>query len=195
MKKKPDNQPLHCPSCGAPVVSEICAYCGTATGLHTAEADMEYPVLECKEAAIGFWTVWFPLIFAAAFGIPGLTVLIISATAGFARITLLLTGIPFLLIGTAALILSLGTLSRHAKVKTRGKKIRGTVYGYMDDNVLINGQPAQIVKLLVQTADGPRFILYQLGNTGKPYKIHDELDIQVYQNYFMICQNKEVARW
>ena len=35
----------------------------------------------------------------------------------------------------------------------------------MDDNVLINDQPAQIVKLLVQTPDGLRFILYELGHT------------------------------
>ena len=39
------NQKRNCPSCGAPIVSEICTYCGTATGLNTAEADMEhYPV-------------------------------------------------------------------------------------------------------------------------------------------------------
>ena len=49
----------YCPSCGAPIVSEVCAYCGTPTGLSTAEADMEYPVLECKEATLNFWTVFF----------------------------------------------------------------------------------------------------------------------------------------
>ena len=61
----------------------------------------------------------------------------------------------------------------------------------MDDNIHINGQPTQIVKLLVQTTNGPRFILYQLGNTLKPYRINDKIDIKVYRNKFMICNNTE----
>lgn len=67
--------------------------------------------------------------------------------------------------------------------------MQATVYGYMDDNVLINGRPAQIVKLLVQTPRGPRFILYQLGDTLKRYGVNDSVDIMMYENYFMICKN------
>lgn len=185
-----NNQRKSCPSCGAPVVSEICAYCGTATGLNTAEADMEYPVLECKEVNANFWNIGFPMIFAAAFGITGLITLILSTT-GFGSIFMMMIGIPFFLIGTAALILTLRPIIRYIKVKTRGKTIQATVYGYMDDNVLINGRPAQIVKLLIHTRNGPRFILYQLGNTTKLYGIHDKLDVMVYQNYFMICKNTQ----
>ena len=186
--------PKNCPSCGAPVTSEICAYCGTATGIHSAAADMEYPVLECKEAALTFWTTWFPMIFAAAFGIPGLIVMCIAAS-GFGGGIMLLTGLPFLLIGIAALCLTLRTVSRYIKVKKYGKQIQATVYGYMDDSVLINDQPAQIVKLLVQTPDGPRFLLYQLGDTKKPYGIHETIEVMVYQNCFMICKNQEIVQW
>lgn len=188
------NQPKHCPSCGAPVVSEICAYCGTKTGLHTAEADMEYPVLECKEAIINFWTLWFPMIFASAFGIAGLIILILVIT-GIGSWQILFLGAPFLLIGSVAFFLVIRALSRYGKVKTRGKTIQATVYGYMDDNVMINNRPAQIVKLLVQTPNGPRFLLYQLGNTVKPYGINDSIDLTVYQNYFLIPKNKEVVQW
>lgn len=193
-KMRPTKQPKSCPSCGAPVVSEVCAYCGTATGLNTAEAVMEYPVLECKEATLNFWTVWFPAIFAASFGIGGLSMLIIAIIV-IGDISMLLIGIPFLLIGIVALVLMLRTISRYVKVKRHGKIIRATVYGYMDDNVLINNQPAQIVKLLVHTPNGPRFILYKLGNTLRPYGINDNIDIMVYQNYFMISKNKEVVQW
>ena len=183
-----------CPSCGAPIVSEICAYCGSATGLNTAQADMEYPVLECREATVNFWTFWFPMIFAAAFGIPGLIMMGIGST-GYGMRRLLLIGLPFLLIGAAALFLTLRTVFRYVKVKTRGKSIRATVYGYMDDNVLINNRPAQIVKLLVQTPEGPRFILYQLGSTIKPYGIQDHIEILVYQNCFTIPKNKNITSW
>lgn len=193
-KMRPVNQQKTCPGCGAPLVSEICAYCGTATGLNTAEADMEYPVLECKEATLNFWTVWFPAIFAGAFGIAGLSVLIIAIVANVGM-TMWLIGVPFLLIGIVALVIMLRTIMRYIKVKKNGKMIRATVYGYMDDNVLINNQPAQVVKLLVQTPNGPRFILYKLGNTLKPYGINDNIDIMVYQDCFMICKNKEVMQW
>ena len=190
-RTSPETQEKICPSCGAPIVSEICAYCGTATGLNTAEADMEYPVLECREATMNFWTFWFPMIFAAAFGIPGVIMLAIAAT-GFGMGIMFLIGVPFLLIGIVALYLSLRTVLRYMKVKARGNAIQATVYGYMDDRMLINGRPAQIVKLLVQTPNGPRFLLYQLGNTLKPYGIHDKIEIMVHQNYFLISKNQEV---
>lgn len=195
MKKiGPTTQQIYCPSCGAPALSEICAYCGTVTGLDTAETDMEYPVLDCKEATLSFWTVWFPMIFAVAFGIAGLSMLLISIM-GSGDGSLILMGVPFLLIGIVALFLVIRTLMRYVKVKMKGKHIQATVYGYMDDELLINNMPAQIVKLLVQTPKGPRFILYQLGNTMKPYGINDNIDIMVYQNYFMICKNKETVEW
>ena len=184
---KSRNQKKYCPSCGAPIVSEICSYCGTATGLDTARADMEYLVMECKEATINFWTVVFPMIFAVSFGIASLIVLTIVVT-GFGNNSILLIGVPFFLIGTAALFFALRTISRYVKVKKHGKRMQATVYGYMDDNVLINNRPAQIVKLLVQTPQGPRFILYQLGDTLKVYGINDTVDILMYQNYFMICK-------
>nr|MBQ8252615.1 hypothetical protein [Lachnospiraceae bacterium] len=193
-KMRPTNQQGICPSCGAPVVSEICSYCGTATGLNTAEADMEYPVLECKEATLGFWTVCFPAIFAVAFGGAGLTVTMVGILGGMGAFMILM-GLPFLLIGIVALILMLRTILRYMKIKSKGKVITATVYGYMNDNILINNQPAQIVKLLVQTSNGPRFILYKLGNTLKPYGINDTIDIMVYKDCFMITKNREVAQW
>ena len=80
-------------------------------------------------------------------------------------------------------------------MKKNGKQIQATVYGYMNDDVLINNEPAQIVKLLVQTPNGPRFILYKLGNTLKPYGINDTIPIMVYEDCFLICKNKEVIKW
>ena len=152
---------------------------------------MEYPVLECKAATLNFWTVWFPAIFAGAFGIAGLMVLIIGISTRLGLMTLI--GLPFLLIGIVAAFLMFRTISRYLKVKKNGKLIQATVYGYMDDNILINNRPAQIVKLLIQTPNGPRFILYKLGNTLKPYGVNDKINIMVYQNYFMIAKNTEVV--
>lgn len=186
------NQLENCPSCGAPVTSEICPYCGTPTGLDTARADMEYPVIECKESTVDFWNVCFPGIFALTFGSAGLVVLI---TGLVEREPMALIGIPFLLVGIGACYFVMRTLSRYIKIKTKGKKITATVYGYMNDNVLINGLPAQIVKLLVQTPGGPRFILYQLGDTKQPYGVNTQINLVVYEDCFMIDKRRETIDW
>ncbi len=138
---KISNGAINCQACGAPVTSEICPYCGNATGLNTATANMEYPVLECKEANLTFTNLGIFIIFA----------------------------LPFLAVG-------IGT-------------------GYMDDNVLINDRPAQIVKLLVQTPEGPRFIMYQLGDTKRPYGVNSRIQLKVYRNYFMIDKDSNYINW
>jgi hypothetical protein len=80
-------------------------------------------------------------------------------------------------------------------VKKHGTVIQATVYGYMDDNVLLNDRPAQIVKLLVQTKNGPRFLLYQLGSTVKLYGVQDKIRVLVYENYFLIDRNRDTVLW
>ena len=155
---------------------------------------MEYPVLECREATMNFWTLWFPMIFAAAFGIPGVIIMALAFTSYSMRMMFVI-GLPFALIGAVALWMTLRTVTRHAKVKKHGTVIQATVYGYMDDNVLLNDRPAQIVKLLVQTKNGPRFLLYQLGSTLKPYGVQDKIQVMVYENYFLIDRNRETVLW
>lgn len=62
-----ENKGKRCANCGAPVTIEICPYCNSFTGLDTKNANMEYPVIECKEANMNFWNVLFPMIFAVSF--------------------------------------------------------------------------------------------------------------------------------
>ena len=59
----------------------------------------------------------------------------------------------------------------------------------MDDNVLLNGVPAQIVKLLVHTKQGPRFILYQLGDIKHPYKINSKIKLKAFKDMFLIMDD------
>lgn len=188
------NEPKLCQHCGAPVTSEICLYCGTPTGLNTARANMDYPTIDCKEVNLDFWNVCFPAIFAVGFGFSALTVMVMAFRSG-ELLTMSLFCIPFLLIGIGATYKVVQVLQRYIKVKTRGKKIAATVYGYMNDNLLINDMPAQIVKLLVQTPEGPRFILYQLGDTKQIYGVNTKIHLMVYKNYFLIDKSGESINW
>ena len=186
-----ETEKLNCPNCGAPITTEICPYCNTPTGLNTATANMEYPVIDCKEARLGFINVVFPMIFAFAFGFFGFLFPLIFAGQEGSRMVIIMS-IPFAVIGTVSFIIVLVSVIRYLLVKMNGKDITGTVYGYMDDNLLINNNPAQIVKLKVETKEGPRFILYQTGDIKQPYKVNSQVDIRVYKHYFMIKkENKE----
>ena len=99
--------------------------------------------------------------------------------------------LPFAVIGIGAFIIGIKPVIRYVSLKTRGKDIDATVYGYMDDNMFINGNPAQIVKLLVQTNDGPKFILYQLGDIKQPFKINSNIKLKVHKDIFLIENKKQ----
>ena len=193
---------LNCPNCGAPITTEICPYCGAKTWIDTEHADMEYPVLDCKEANIGFWTVAFPAIFALSFGYAGIAmpIMLMSEKSMFGQMAdfggfSLLFFLPFTLIGIVATVFTIVPIYRFIFLKLFGKQITATVYGYMNDKVMLNDRPAQVVKLLVQSPVGPRFIMYQLGKIDHPYRINSTIDLLVYKNYFMIINKKEVVNW
>jgi len=193
---------INCKNCGAPVTSEICPFCGSMTGLDTLTADMEYPVLECKEANIGFWTVAFPAVFAIGFGYAGLVMPvmmfitkdqldILGTFAGFSVLFFL----PFALVGIVATVFTVIPIYRYLMLKIKGKEIYGTVYGYCDDKVMLNNRPAQVVKILVQSPEGPRFIMYQMGTTDHPYGINTKIGLRVYKDMFMIEKKKTSMEW
>jgi len=185
-------QKRNCPNCGAPVTTEICPYCNAITGLDTMSANMEYPVIDCKEANINFWSVVFPMIFAVGFGFFGFIFPLVFLTMGdeeFIGVAIMCS--LFAIIGIVAFVIGIKPVIRYFSVKKNGKEIDAIVYGYMDDNLLLNYQPAQIVKLLVDTKDGKKFILYQLGDIKHPYKINSKIKLKVYKDIFLIENKKE----
>lgn len=184
---------MRCSSCGAPVTSEVCPYCNKLTGLDTKKANMEYPLIECKEAHVGFLNVVFPMIFACSFGFAGFIMPILFFTVGEGAFpkTIILFFLPFAVIGAVALYLTINPIVRYLSVKRYGKEINAIVYGYMDDNILLNGNPAQIVKLLVNTNEGKKFIMYQLGDIKQPFKINSQIKLKVYKDIFLIEDKKK----
>ena len=183
----------NCPNCGAPVTTEVCPYCNIATDIDTRFADMEYPVIECKEAGITFWNFAFPMIFAVSFGFFGFVFplsFLFAGDKGEALSVFLFCSI-FGIIGVVAFVISMVPVVRTLMIMLRGKNIEAVVYGYMDDNVLLNNVPAQIVKLLVTTNDGKKFILYQLGDIKQPFKVNSRINLKVYKDIFLIENKKK----
>lgn len=186
------NKVKHCHSCGAPVTTEVCPYCNAATGLDTKYADMEYDVIECREANMNFWNVIFPMIFAFSFGSVGLFIpFVLMFEEGTEVLPIILFLSIFGIIGLVAFIIGITPVIRYFTIKNSGRDIEATVYGYMDDNILLNGVPAQIVKLLVSTNEGPKFILYQLGDIKQPFKVNGKIHLRVYKDLFLITNKKK----
>lgn len=181
-----------CPQCGAPVVSEICSYCGANIADYeelASEFTAEYPTLPCKPARLSFFGTIFPLIFFLCFGIIGvfmpLMTFFMSGVEDAPKWLVVLI-IPFAAISIGFGISFFKNIISVAAVALRGEKIKATVYGYMDDTVAYNGNNGKIVKLLIDTPQGKRFIFLPLEATNKPYQVNSTITVKHYKNFFTI---------
>jgi hypothetical protein len=101
----------------------------------------------------------------------------------------------FLLFGIIAIVaFTIGIIPviRYYLIDANGQEIEAVVYGYLDDKMLFNNMPGQIVKLLIDTSDGKKFILYQLADTTQPYQINSKIKLKVYKNLFHIVKDNNV---
>ncbi len=175
-----------CPYCGAPVRSEICPYCGNQTGIETEDVSMEFPEVEVKSCGLSFFNAIFPLFFAFGFCFFGFVFPLLFALSGEGSLVVFLACVPFAAVGIGAWIVEFRFLIPNILTKIKGKTIKGTVYGYMDSNTLYNGNAGQLAKILIDTKDGKRFIMYDTGNTTKPYPVNSYVNVTIYKNYCLI---------
>ncbi len=183
-----------CPHCGAPILSEVCQYCGTYVGqVATSELTPEYELVHCKNAKLTFWNAAFPAIFGFAFTLPGIAAVLGALsypyeTSGF-RARTVLACFMFLLIGVIALILLFMSFKRFLETKKHGVVREGVVYGYMDDVISYNNNNGQQVKILLDTAEGKKFILLPLGTPVKLYEINSPIRVKLYKKFAMITND------
>ena len=178
-----------CKHCGAPVLSEVCQYCGCRVdNADTAGLPAEYETIECKNAGLTFWNTIFAGIFSVMFGGFGSMPLwfdkIITNGERPPRIFFL----PFAVVGFGATVILIYSLYKYVLVSLKGKETTGIVYGYMDDVVNYNHRPGQVCKILVDTLKGKRFIYYSLQGTNRPYPVNEKVTLKVYKNYFRIVK-------
>ena len=182
-----EDMKLNCPNCGAPITGDICPYCNTHIEINGGNDSFEsYETIECKEANISLWTVAFPMIFGVSFGTMGPMFAIITLTEGEFVIWVFMMGLLFGLIGLGAWVVALTPIVRYIQVKSHGRDVEGTVMGYSNDNVYLNGSPAKIIKIKIDSDEGPKIINYQSGATDKPYDIQSKIMVRVYKDMFYI---------
>ncbi len=178
-----------CKHCGAPLLSEVCQYCGCrADGTDTAALPAEYETIDCSNASLTFWNTIFAGIFSVMFGIVGCMPLWVEDITTGSESMPRLFFVPFALVGAGATVVVVYSLYKYVLVSLKGKEITGTVYGYMDDVVNYNHRPGQVCKILVDTLKGKRFIYYSLQGTNRPYPVNGKVRLMVYKNYFRIIK-------
>ena len=126
------------------------------------------------------------MIFGVSFGIMGPMFAIITLTEGEFLIWVFMMGLLFGLIGLGAWVVALTPIVRYIQVKSHGIDVEGTVMGYSNDNVYLNGSPAKIIKIKIDTDEGPKMINYQSGQTDMPYEVQSKLMLRVYKDMFYI---------
>ena len=193
-RKLSPEQVRNCPKCGATLLSEVCQFCGTYIGkVATVDLTPEYPLVECKSARLNFWNVGFPLIFGSIFSlasIPFLGIIPVTNESSTSEGSMKLFALPFLLIGLGSLLFAVYKLFRILQVHTKGTVRSGVVYGYMDDTVAYNGVNGQKIKILLDTAEGKKFILLPLGTTSKTHEVNSAVDVKLYDKYAVILTKK-----
>lgn len=187
-----------CPNCGAPVLSEVCQYCGTyLEDAHTKDLTAEYVMIRCKLAKFTFFGTIFPMIFMLAFLVMPSVFVILAAFGEFDEESwqIYLLMVPFYLVGIGAGITLFKNVGIVLGNKFKGKILDGTVYGYMDDVVTYNGNNGQQVKVLVYSEGKYKFVLLPLGDTTKPYEVNSNIKLRLYKNTAVVVEDKVKLQW
>jgi hypothetical protein len=181
-----------CPRCGAPILSEVCQYCGTYFGeVSTQELASEYPTVECTLARFTLFGTIFPLIFALCPVLFVLKYILEPDTMEEGAFSMIVIAI----IGIVAMIFLVRNIWAVLSVFFMGKNMNGIVYGYMDDTVSYNDRPGQKIKILVDSAEGKRFILLPLAGTTKPYPVNGPVKVRAYKNKAIVKAKKDEVKW
>ena len=191
---------MKCPSCGAPVTSEICDECGVETGMHPVTGNMEYQQMECKAVGLDDRMILPPVI--------GMLLMYISACSLFKQIAqmrefgyggadekeLMLIAVATAIGSVVSVAILARNLLRYFLVRTKGEAVHAKVCGYDFDAPRITEHSTKYVKLLAATSSGRKYIHYRMSQPQKFYSIGQSVQIMIYKDMVLIPKNQSGHR-
>ena len=201
-----------CKYCGAPATTEICPFCHNPTGIKPLQADLDYPMINCKPAHLDKKRLREYILGIVVYSIFILPPIIFSYGSGMRIFTSVFFACSIFIIFVIIeyVIPLFKMISRFILVKSHGKKITATVYGYMDyirvrgemqniennsnTQITYNQLAQKTVKLLANSKQGKRFILYPLGINEKPFEINQEVQLMYYKDCFILLDLRKYLR-
>ena len=181
---------VKCNKCGKLVKTEICPDCGAANGLENIKTDYDFPKIKCDDTNI---TKEYFVLFV----ITSIVILFwLYINSILWRLFIDKEGFIFGLIYNSFMIaiinMFLTPLIKQYKtcmdIEDNGKEIEGIVYGteYKGSNLRNSTVTYTIFKILVETKNGYRFVLYKMQNTNKKYKVNTKLKLKEHKGKFML---------
>lgn len=182
---------VKCNNCGKLVKTEICPDCGAANGLENIKIDYDFPEIKCYDTNITkeyyalfviisivilFWLYINSIIFWPLFiDKEGLIFILIINSFMIAIIS-------------KFVILLIKQCKTYMDIKNNGKETEGIVYGteYKGSYSRNSSVTYTIFKILVETKDGYRFLLYKMQNTDKKYKVNTKLKLKEHNGKYML---------
>lgn len=181
---------VKCNKCGKLVITEICPDCGAANGLENIKTDYDFPKIKCDDTNI---TKEYYVLFV----ITSIVILFwLYINSILWRLFIDKEGFLFGLIYNSFMIaiinMFLTPLIKQYKtcmdIEDNGKEIEGIVYGteYKGSNLRNSTVTYTIFKILVETKNGYRFVLYKMQNTNKKYKVNTKLKLKEHKGKYML---------
>lgn len=181
---------VKCNKCGKLVKTEICPDCGAANGLENIKTDYDFPKIKCDDTNI---TKEYYVLFV----ITSIVILFwLYVNSVLWRLFIHKDGFLFGLIYNSFMIaiinMFLTPIIKQYKtcmdIEDNGKEIEGIVYGtkYEGSNLRGSTVTYTIFKILVETKNGYRFVLYKMQNTNKKYKVNTKLKLKEHKGKYML---------
>ena len=181
---------VKCNKCGKLVKTEICPDCGAANGLENIKTDYDFPKIKCDDTNI---TKEYYVLFV----ITSIVILFwLYVNSVLWRLFIHKDGFLFGLIYNSFMIaiinMFLTPIIKQYKtcmdIEDNGTEIEGIVYGteYKGSNLRNSTVTYTIFKILVETKNGYRFVLYKMQNTNKKYKVNTKLKLKEHKGKYML---------
>ena len=181
---------VKCNKCGKLVITEICPDCGAANGLENIKTDYDFPEIKCNDTNI---TKEYYVLFV----ITSIVILFwLYINSILWRLFIDKEGFIFGLIYNSFMIaiinMFLTPIIKQYKtcmdIEDNGIEIEGIVYGteYKCSNLRNSTVTYTIFKILVETKNGYRFVLYKMQNTNKKYKVNTKLKLKEHKGKYML---------
>ena len=181
---------VKCNKCGKLVKTEICPDCGAANGLENIKTDYDFPKIKCDDTNI---TKEYYVLFVITSIVILFWLYVNSVLWGlFIHKDGFLFGLIYNSFMIAIINMFLTPLIKQYKtcmdIEDNGKEIEGIVYGteYKGSNLRGSTVTYTIFKILVETKNGYRFVLYKMQNTNKKYKVNTKLKLKEHKGKYML---------
>lgn len=181
---------VKCNNCGKLVKTEICPDCGAANGLENIKTDYDFPKIKCDDTNI---TKEYYVLFVITSIVILFWLYVNSVLWGlFIHKDGFLFGLIYNSFMIAIINMFLTPIIKQYKtcmdIEDNGKEIEGIVYGteYKGSNLRNSTVTYTIFKILVETKNGYRFVLYKMQNTNKKYKVNTKLKLKEHKGKYML---------